>query len=700
MAQRTKETAMNFTRVISGLLLTGCMIAVLRCTGPITMAGNSSQTPNATVAGIIYEPDGKTPADNAIVQFIPSKNIPSPHLNKSQATTYSTTTNNAGQYFADSVPAGYYNVFGSKGEDLCYAESVIVNDTTPLRNDTLKAPGSLKGVIRLAPGHDSRHVLILIFGSNSFASPSDSIGNFLLTDMAEGNYHVRLLATGGGYNYLPLDTVFSIVSGENKTLSDTIFMRLDSLDAPVGVTAKAMEYGSVLVSWHKITAAIVYSIYRNVTDTGTYSYIGHTIDTFYNDGINLDYGRVYYYKMQAANSMAASPYSSPCSVLTTPAPPESVTVVALADSQIRVSWHSVRSATGYRVYIQKEDGSYDSTNIVVDTVDTLHGIYYRNWLIYQVKSYNPSGKSQMPIFATNPFGAILCSPPFFADSGIVFKEQLKCLYDSTNFYVGVDTGGIIRIFANNKYAHLLVVGDSSEYVAGSKIYNYSQLITEIRRFLQDSIDSHIIVTRNPDNSIQITNPSSSNFPIDFQLLDILSNSLMGSMRIGDSIRSEKVIIRNFRPARGMDLINNLFDVYGNAIGSPRGLENGATISISGQVGGITIQTGIFTYSQTTSTMNDLFGAIRAAFNLPANDGTPDNNYSVSMANKDLIIENQYYARPATIRAGSIVIRCKPGSAYIINNPSIQANDLNPFDNIGPGRFNYSMGFDRVGDARD
>ncbi|MDD5676101.1 MAG: hypothetical protein PHC61_18155 [Chitinivibrionales bacterium] len=455
-------------------------------------AGNSSQTDNGKVMGMLYEPDGKTPADNAIVQFIRSDNVPSPQLKKAQAATYLTTTNGAGQYFADSIPAGYYNIFGSKGEDLCYVESVIVNDSTPLPKDTLKAPGSLGGVIRLASGQDSRHVLILIFGTNSFASPLDSIGNFLLPDMAEGNYHVRLLATGGGYNYLPLDTVFSIVSGVNKTLTDTIFLRPDSLNMPLFFTAKAMEYGWVQLSWQKVNGAIIYSLYRNVTDTGAYKYIGHTIDTAYGDGDSVDFGRVYYYKVQATNSMSASPFSKAYSVLTTPAPPESVTAVAITDSQIKVSWHSVKTAIKYRAFILKTDGSSDSTAFTNDTVDTITSDY-RDHILYTAKAYNSSGGSYFSKNTTIPLGAILITWPFKADSGVVYQEPLTSLYDSSNNNGFIDTGNIIMISANGKYQYLYVVGNNINNVPGSKIYSYSQLITEIGHFLQDSVCAHHLI---------------------------------------------------------------------------------------------------------------------------------------------------------------------------------------------------------------
>lgn len=139
-------------------------------------------------------------------------------------------------------------------------------------NDVLKSAGSVTGVVRLRPGHDSRTVFIILLGTTTFSIPTDSIGNFTLENLAEGEYRLRVLSTLDTYK--PLDTVLSIQSGVQSRLRDTLRL---IYKAPAGelpeIDEVNLEYDTTKISarltWKKQDAALAsaYFVYRKHEDS-------------------------------------------------------------------------------------------------------------------------------------------------------------------------------------------------------------------------------------------------------------------------------------------------------------------------------------------------------------------------------------------------------------------------------------------------
>ena len=88
------------TKISVLVLVAVSLFLAVRCT-PSSVAGNGTQTGNPAMIGILYQPDGHTPAVNAAVQFIHSENVPGLTSKKATAIAYSTVTNSSGQYSAD-----------------------------------------------------------------------------------------------------------------------------------------------------------------------------------------------------------------------------------------------------------------------------------------------------------------------------------------------------------------------------------------------------------------------------------------------------------------------------------------------------------------------------------------------------------------------------------------------------------------------
>lgn len=278
------------------------------CNQPVpTGGGSGSQTGNPVISGKLLTDDGK-PAVGAVVRFIPVSQTLMPGNKKAAGGEYTCVTDENGMYGFDSLPDTLYNVFGEGQGDMSFRDSVIIEkkDSTRIPTDTLKAPGSIYGIVRLQPEHSSRTVLILLPGTSTFVIPGDSIGHFAIPRMARGTYPARILTTLDDYK--PKDTAFTIRCGMSDTLKDTL--RLEYTGIPVVTGVKAVLDSlriNVIVSWNRIDTALVagYNVYRGTIDStfGTIP-INKTLvkDTFYVDEDLIQrQGQRMVYKVKAVN---------------------------------------------------------------------------------------------------------------------------------------------------------------------------------------------------------------------------------------------------------------------------------------------------------------------------------------------------------------------------------------------------------------
>lgn len=283
------------------LALAGCMEDKLAGS---TTTGNSGK---GAIAGRVVDAGGNGVA-GARVRVVPVDHNPGPGGSGGIADIV--TTGADGGFLTDSLPDGSYNLFSDKGGSLAFRDSVPVqaDAATDVGRDTLKAAGSVAGVVRLQPGHDSRTVFLILPGTTTFAVPEDSIGNFRLANLAEGTYRLRLLSTLDAYQ--PLDTAITVVSAASDAIPDTL--RLPYRPVPTGevpvIDDLSLSYDSTAMAatlrWQRRDPDAVgsYHVYRRDQDSGfvrlTVSPIPDTV--FIDDwksGIRP--GRTYHYAVTA-----------------------------------------------------------------------------------------------------------------------------------------------------------------------------------------------------------------------------------------------------------------------------------------------------------------------------------------------------------------------------------------------------------------
>ncbi|MFH1760406.1 MAG: hypothetical protein ABIA63_04820, partial [bacterium] len=221
------------------------------------VAGNSAQVGNtAFLQGHIYNED-KTPAEGALVYFVPAGHNPySDGYSNMLGIKDSVLTLEDGWYGVDTLAAGYYNIYGesTKGK-LCLIDSVVVTgDSQAVEPDTLKAPGSISGFVKILKGDEPDKFIVIIMGSNKFHIVGKD-ASFNLAGLAEGEYSVKFFSTLDRYSNL--DTSFTVMAGENTILPDSILMPL-KIPIPTGLK---IDYDTlkqiVSLSWDRMDTARV-----------------------------------------------------------------------------------------------------------------------------------------------------------------------------------------------------------------------------------------------------------------------------------------------------------------------------------------------------------------------------------------------------------------------------------------------------------
>jgi hypothetical protein len=291
--------------LFQALLLTGCMEDKVAGS---TSTGNAGK---GTISGRVLNAEGKGVA-NAKVRVLDVDHNPGPGSAGAGDIADVAVTAADGAFRTDSLADGRYNLLGDKDGNLSFRDSVAVesDSATSLAGDTLKPPGSVSGVVRLRPGHDSRTIFLILLGTTTLAVPKDSIGNFRLDNLAEGEYRLRLLSTLDAYK--PLDTVITVRSGAQDTLPDTlrlIYQAPASGEIPL-VDDVSMAYDTTkmaaTLTWKKRDASKVaaYNVYRKHPDSA-FAKLNRTpvADTVYVDDwrSGLDPHQTYHYAVSAVD---------------------------------------------------------------------------------------------------------------------------------------------------------------------------------------------------------------------------------------------------------------------------------------------------------------------------------------------------------------------------------------------------------------
>lgn len=309
---KTNSLRLSIICAVSALLF---MLYACSKDTPTASNNGGTEAGNAFISGLLFDEQGR-PAANALVKFI--RVDYDPHVTGTPEASAFTLTDAEGRYSLDSLANGDYNLFSERSGTYALRDSVPVRKEYPLKvpNDTLKKPGSLSGIVRLLPGHDSRGVMVIALGTERWTVCSDFTGHFSIRNLPAGELVFRFLVNNPDYEIL--DTTFQVRAGKDDTLSDTIRLRNTGLPVVQGLTATFDTLtGTVSLHWNSLVHPEVarYVLFACEASSPLPVLQKTLTDTFCQDLPNVNLGAQYSYvyrlKTQNANADLSPAFSAP-----------------------------------------------------------------------------------------------------------------------------------------------------------------------------------------------------------------------------------------------------------------------------------------------------------------------------------------------------------------------------------------------------
>lgn len=214
----------------------------------------------------LFMPDGLTPASFASIQFFEIGDT-------SKLPVYETLTDEKGQYFVNVVTesAGYFNVIAELDDSLYTMQDTVLisKDSHLVRDDTLKLPGSISGVVALQPNHAHLldNVYVMALGAGRAVNVS-STGRFTLGKLPQGKYDLQVDTDINDYG--PRFLNVSIQPGVADTIEDTIHLPYSGIPVITGLAATYDTLqGTVTLCWDSSSYGDIanYLIYRKSSDS-------------------------------------------------------------------------------------------------------------------------------------------------------------------------------------------------------------------------------------------------------------------------------------------------------------------------------------------------------------------------------------------------------------------------------------------------
>jgi hypothetical protein len=221
--------------------------------------GTTLDVGNPSVSGIIYKPDGHSPACGAkVVLFKPSNTLP-----KKIDSAY---TGKEGDFCFRHLSTDTFSLEGSDVDgNMALVNAFEYSDTTEtkmLPPETLKPPGVIKGkVVLTEPDGDPRKVAIQLFETIKNIIV-DEDGSFTVTSLAEATYTLRFNPSLDNYDIL--DTKVRVISGDTTDIGPVI-PPFRGIPTPKNVAAvNDMAEQIVSVTWNQADTSKVsgYIVYR------------------------------------------------------------------------------------------------------------------------------------------------------------------------------------------------------------------------------------------------------------------------------------------------------------------------------------------------------------------------------------------------------------------------------------------------------
>jgi hypothetical protein len=200
-----------------------------RCTSLDTLAGTGSQAGNGRIFGTVFTGKG-APASGATVLLRRKDYLADTAIEpdvKYGDFRKDARTDIHGVFRFDSVDTGSYAIEVNDGAShAVLLECSVAGKDALVRipDDTLKPAGVIKGTFTPMPG-PSVAMYVQVYGLERVALRDAATGGFLINDVPDGSYTLRVLASSADYRPVSIGSV-SVTPGDTTDIGDVDFLHL------------------------------------------------------------------------------------------------------------------------------------------------------------------------------------------------------------------------------------------------------------------------------------------------------------------------------------------------------------------------------------------------------------------------------------------------------------------------------------------
>ncbi|MFJ8265367.1 Ig-like domain-containing protein [Peribacillus asahii] len=178
---------------------------------------------------------------------------------------------------------------------------------------------------------------------------------------------------------------------------------------PASVKAASSSYSSIKTSWAAVSGASGYQVYRATSSMGTYSLIGTTISTSFNNS-GLITNKLYYYKVRAyrmaGGTKVYSNFSTVVSAKPIPSVPTNFKVSRSSSTSLKLIWSRVFGASGYEIYRStSKSGAYSLLKRTTSLYYTNSRLTTGRTYYYKLRAYRTVGTAKIYSGWTTVIGA-------------------------------------------------------------------------------------------------------------------------------------------------------------------------------------------------------------------------------------------------------------------------------------------------------
>lgn len=246
------------------LLLLATLCLLLSCSKKDTAMGGSTET-----IGIVVNHSGD-PIAGASVVLISSDFDP-----MAESELFDTlTTDSVGEYNFSTVQNGSYNLQIEGDDKRAFRKNVVVTNGEISENivDTLLQTGGVQGVVQYQYEENHEGIFLIFLGTERYTTTVDAAGNFAIDNLAEGEYHVKILTESKEYENV--ERIFSVHSSKTNVLKDTVTLSYIGIPTPQNVT---VSYNDLLqeavVRWDGVQSDDLYGYYLYRLDRASGAFI-------------------------------------------------------------------------------------------------------------------------------------------------------------------------------------------------------------------------------------------------------------------------------------------------------------------------------------------------------------------------------------------------------------------------------------------